>query len=151
MDDQVTLSGGSFLAGLQHALAAVGGIIAAPLIIAMGMGLSAADTRYIIGASLMVSGLATILQIIKIGPFGSGLLSIQGTSFAFVGPLIVVFHNLSATEPLGTVLGIIFGLVAFFLFGDLVVILSRCVGLTFRHFLGGVFVLLWQFKLNEGI
>lgn len=109
MDDQVTLSGGSFLAGLQHALAAVGGIIAAPLIIAMGMGLSAADTRYIIGASLMVSGLATILQIIKIGPFGSGLLSIQGTSFAFVGPLIVVFHNLSATEPPGTVLGIIFG------------------------------------------
>jgi len=109
MDESVRLSGLSMVHGLQHALAAVGGIVAAPLIIALGMGLSAEDTRYIIGAALVISGVATVLQIVKIGPFGSGLLSIQGTSFAFVGPLIFVFHDLSARASGDSVLGIVFG------------------------------------------
>ena len=39
--------------------------------------------------SLFASGLASILQIKTWGPVGSGLLSIQGTSFNFVSPLIM--------------------------------------------------------------
>ena len=97
-DDALTLSGQSFVLGSQHALAAVGGIIAAPLIIAMGMGLSASQTSYLISAALVISGLATVLQIVRIGPLGSGLLSIQGTSFAFVGPLIFLYHELLQTH-----------------------------------------------------
>jgi xanthine permease XanP len=38
--------------------------------------------------SLFISGLATFIQIRRIGPVGSGLLSIQGTSFTFVGAII---------------------------------------------------------------
>ncbi|MGB1616693.1 MAG: solute carrier family 23 protein, partial [Pseudomonadales bacterium] len=90
MTSETTLSVRSFMIGGQHALAAVGGIVAAPLVIALGMGLSADDTRYVISAALVVSGIATVIQILRIGPIGSGLLSIQGTSFAFVGPLIYV-------------------------------------------------------------
>ena len=108
-DDALTLSGQSFVLGSQHALAAVGGIIAAPLIIAMGMGLSASQTSYLISAALVISGLATVLQIVRIGPLGSGLLSIQGTSFAFVGPLIFLYHELLQTHSSHDALGVLFG------------------------------------------
>ncbi len=39
--------------------------------------------------SLFASGVASIIQIKARGPVGSGLLSIQGTSFNFVAPLIM--------------------------------------------------------------
>ncbi len=52
------------------------------------MGLDAKTSQYLIGASLLVSGVATFIQVRKIGPVGSGILSIQGTSFSFVPPLI---------------------------------------------------------------
>ena len=35
-------------------------------------------------SSLIVSGVATFIQAKRIGPVGSGLLSVQGTSFAFL-------------------------------------------------------------------
>ena len=109
MASDTTRSFRSLMIGGQHALAAVGGIIAAPLVIALGMGLSAADTRYVISAALVISGIATVIQILRIGPIGSGLLSIQGTSFAFVGPLIFVFSDLSADLSAQDALGVIFG------------------------------------------
>ncbi len=109
MTTETTLSVRSFMIGGQHALAAVGGIVAAPLVIALGMGLSADDTRDVISAALVVSGIATVIQILRIGPIGAGLLSIQGTSFAFVGPLIYVFSDLSAASSTHEALGVIFG------------------------------------------
>lgn len=108
-DDALKLSGQSLVLGSQHALAAVGGIIAAPVIIAMGMGLSASQTGYLISAALVISGLATVLQIVRVGPLGSGLLSLQGTSFAFVGPLIFLYHGLAETHSSDAALGILFG------------------------------------------
>ena len=59
-NDPMALSGRSAYLGLQHALASMGGIITAPLIIALGMGLNDAQTAYVIAAALVVSGLATI-------------------------------------------------------------------------------------------
>ena len=38
--------------------------------------------------SLFVSGVATFIQCRRFGPVGSGLLSVQGTSFAFVGAIL---------------------------------------------------------------
>ena len=108
-DEALKLSGQSLVLGSQHALAAVGGIIAAPLIIATGMGLSASQTSYLISAALVISGLATVLQIVRVGPLGSGLLSLQGTSFAFVGPLIFLYHGLAETHSSDAALGILFG------------------------------------------
>ena len=43
-NDPMALSGRSAYLGLQHALASMGGIITAPLIIALGMGLNEAQT-----------------------------------------------------------------------------------------------------------
>ncbi|GGA73076.1 xanthine permease [Neiella marina] len=97
------------LAALQHLLAIFVSIITAPLIIAKGMGLSAAETSYMISCSLVVSGIATLIQVRPIGPIGSGLLAIQGTSFSFIGPLIFASSELRGTVSNAELLGIIFG------------------------------------------
>lgn len=74
----------------QHLLAVFGGIIAPPLVIANALQFDTETTAYMVSMALFVSGLATLIQIIKIGPIGSGLLSIQGTSFTFVPAIIVI-------------------------------------------------------------
>ena len=79
-NDPMALSGRSAYLGLQHALASMGGIITAPLINALGIGLNEAQTAYVIAAALVVSGLATIIQIVRVGPIGSGLLISKRTS-----------------------------------------------------------------------
>lgn len=80
----------AFFVAIQHVLAAFVGIITPPLIICTALGLDAAGTSYIISMSLFASGLCTFIQCKKIGPVGSGLLSLQGTSFSFLGPIIGV-------------------------------------------------------------
>ncbi len=61
--------------------------------------------------SLFVSGLATVLQTRRIGPVGSGLLSIQGTSFTFIAPIITtagaaMSHGASVSQALALVFGL---------------------------------------------
>jgi xanthine permease XanP len=80
----------SIFVAFQHVLAAFVGIITPPLIICTSLGLDPANTSYIISMSLFASGLCTFIQCKKIGPVGSGLLSLQGTSFAFLGPILGV-------------------------------------------------------------
>ena len=108
IDDKPPIAISLFIA-LQHLLAVFGGIVAAPLIIAHGMGLSVEDTSYLVSSSLFVSGLATFVQINRLGPIGSGLLSIQGTSFTFIGPLISAYLMLvegkTGPEAMGTIFG----------------------------------------------
>ncbi|OON36977.1 xanthine permease XanP [Izhakiella australiensis] len=79
----------TLFAALQHLLAMFVAVITPALLICQALGLPAADTRHIISMSLFASGVASILQIKTWGPVGSGLLSIQGTSFNFVTPLIM--------------------------------------------------------------
>ncbi len=80
----------AIFAALQHLLAIVVSIMTPALIICGAIGLGMKDTSYIVSMSLMVSGIATFIQVKKIGPIGSGILSIQGTSFAFIGVMISV-------------------------------------------------------------
>lgn len=80
--------GEAVFVALQHVLAAFVGIITPPLIISTTLGLSPTEASYIISMSLFVSGIATFLQVKRFGPVGSGLLSLQGTSFAFLGSIV---------------------------------------------------------------
>lgn len=82
--------GESMFAALQHLLAIIVGIMTPPLIIANVLGFSPAMTAYLISMALFVSGISTYIQVKRIGPVGSGLLSIQGTSFAFLGAIISI-------------------------------------------------------------
>lgn len=79
----------TLFAACQHLLAMFVAVITPALLICQALGLPAQDTQHIISMSLFASGLASILQIKTWGPVGSGLLSIQGTSFNFVSPLIM--------------------------------------------------------------
>ncbi|MGF1520311.1 MAG: uracil-xanthine permease family protein [Nodosilinea sp.] len=73
---------------VQHVLASFVGIITPPLIICSALGVDPVNTSIIISMSLFASGICTFIQCRRIGPVGSGLLSLQGTSFAFLGPII---------------------------------------------------------------
>jgi xanthine permease XanP len=106
---------------LQHVFAVFVGMITPPLLIAGALRLDSADTAYLVSMSLFVSGAATILQVSRFGPIGSGLLSIQGTSFTFIAPIISVAGSaMAAGATAGQALGGIFGLC---MAGALVVVL----------------------------
>ena len=79
----------TLFAAFQHLLAMFVAVITPALLICQALGLPAQDTQHIISMSLFASGVASIIQIKAWGPVGSGLLSIQGTSFNFVAPLIM--------------------------------------------------------------
>ena len=106
---------------VQHVFAVFVGMITPPLLIAGALKLGAVETAYLISMSLFVSGAATILQTSRIGPVGSGLLSIQGTSFTFIAPIIsVAGAAMAGGATAEQALGGIFGLC---LAGSLVVML----------------------------
>jgi xanthine permease XanP len=123
LNDKPPVAEAIFVA-FQHVLAAFVGIITPPLIICTSLGLDATNTSYIISMSLFASGLCTFIQCRKIGPVGSGLLSLQGTSFAFLGPILgvgatAIQGGRSPQEALALIFGVCF-------FGSFVeIILSR--------------------------
>ena len=90
LNDRPPVATAAFV-GLQHLLAVFGGILTAPLLIALGMELSVRDTSYLVTSALVISGFATLVQVSRIGPVGSGMLSVQGTSFSFIGPLLYAY------------------------------------------------------------
>lgn len=111
------------LAALQHVLASIVGIATPSLIIGGVLGLGE-YTPYLIAMAFFVSGIATFIQCKTIGPIGSGLLSLQGTSFAFLGAILAAGFAVKGQG--GTpedILAMIFGLC---LFGSIVeIVLSR--------------------------
>ena len=107
------------LMGLQHCFAMVGGLITPPLVVfrfaICGFPFCPSLEQYAISASLLISGVATIINVAhtKI-PFsdkffsrplfiGSGLLSVMGTSFTFL-PIFEIAINQMKNEGIeGTV------------------------------------------------
>ena len=101
----------SVLVALQHVLAVFVGIVTPPLIISRALKLPPADGVFLVSMALLVSGLGTLLQTRRLGPVGSGLLSIQGTSFVFLGPIIGLAQSAMAGgssqhEAMGLVFGV---------------------------------------------
>lgn len=88
LEDRIPL-GPSVLVGVQHVSAMVVGTVTPPLILAGALKFSQADTAYLVSIALLASALGTFLQCRRRGPVGSGLLSVTGTSFAFLQPLML--------------------------------------------------------------
>jgi NCS2 family nucleobase:cation symporter-2/xanthine permease XanP len=80
--------GSAILVSLQQVAAMVVGVVTPALILSHALNIPAADTSYLVSMALMAAGLGTFLQTSKFGFVGSGLLSVAGTSFAFLQPLI---------------------------------------------------------------
>jgi xanthine permease XanP len=87
LEDRVPL-GTALLVSFQQVAAMVVGTITPPLILARILDLPPADTAYLVRVSLLSSALGALLQTTRPGPVGSGLLSVTGTSFAFLQPLV---------------------------------------------------------------
>ena len=102
----------AFLAAFQHLLAIIVPIVTPGLLICLALGVSKEDTNMILSMSLVISGIATFLQCKKVGPFGAGLLIVQGTSFNFIGPIIGIGSAMvAAGTPIESVMAAIFGVV----------------------------------------
>ena len=101
--------------GLQHVVAAIVGIVTPAILVSNVCNLSPEDQTLLIQVSLIMTALATLLQLFPIfGRIGARLPVIMGTSFAYVPTLQVI----GADFGLGAILGaeLIGGLVAI-LFG----------------------------------
>ncbi len=102
--------------GLQHVVAAVVGIITPAILVAGVCGLSPTDSTLLIQVSLIVTAIATFLQLYPIkGRIGSGLPVIMGISFAYVPTLLAIGtqYGLGAilgAEIVGGIIAIVFGL-----------------------------------------
>ena len=112
----------TFLAAAAHLFAIVASILTAPLLIARSVGLDSEATQYVISASLVVSGIATFIQTFRIGIVGSGLLAVQGTSFAFIGTMAYAASQLPPTTSQEELLGVLLGTAA--VGGGMIVFLS---------------------------
>jgi xanthine permease XanP len=102
----------AIFAALQHVLASFVGIITPTLIIGGVLGLGA-YVPYLVSMALFVSGLGTFVQAKRIGPVGSGLLCLQGTSFGFLSVIlsagfIVKGRGGNEEEILSTIFGVCF-------------------------------------------
>lgn len=85
--------------GIQHYLSIAGSLVFIPLILVPTMGGSDEDTATVISTMLLVSGLTTILHTF----LGSRLPLIQGSSFVYLAPALVIanseeFRNLSENK-----------------------------------------------------
>ncbi len=111
LEDNPPVREGMF-AAFQHLLAIIVGIITPTLIIGSVLGLGS-EVPYLISMALFVSGVATFIQVKRIGPVGSGILSIQGTSFAFLGAILTAGFMVKnqgggTKEILSTIYGLCF-------------------------------------------
>ena len=80
--------GQASLAALQQVIAMFIGCITPALIFIAAVELDTATQNYLISMSLFTAGLGTFLQARRFGWIGSGLLSVNGTSFAYLDLLL---------------------------------------------------------------
>lgn len=76
--------------GLQHVMSMYAGVVAVPLIVGSALKLPFSDLSYLLAATLLISGLATLLQTLGVKWIGAKLPIVQGTSFAAVGSMLAI-------------------------------------------------------------
>lgn len=110
--EDIPAFGPSLFAAFQHVLASFIGIITPTLIVGGVLGLGS-EVPYLVSMALIVSGVGTFIQARRVGPIGSGLLCLQGTSFAFLSSIlaagfIVKGNGGGPDEILATIFGVCF-------------------------------------------
>jgi xanthine permease len=88
--DEIGKPGSMFVYGLQHVMSMYAGVVAVPLIVGSALKLPFSDLSYLLAATLLISGLATLLQTLGVPWIGAKLPIVQGTSFAAVGSMIAI-------------------------------------------------------------
>ncbi len=118
--DEVLKPGPMFVYGLQHVMSMYAGVVAVPLIVGSALKLPFADLSYLLAATLLISGLATLLQTLGVPWIGAKLPIVQGTSFAAVGSMIAIGTGAGGgTAGLNAIFGaiVVAGVIGFALSG----------------------------------
>lgn len=102
--------------GLQHVVAAIVGVITPAIMVSNTCGLSGGDRTLLIQVSLIVTALATLLQLYTIRHrVGSGLPVVMGISFAYVPTLLAIggqfdLPTILGAEIVGGCVAVVFGI-----------------------------------------
>lgn len=86
---------------IQHLLAMFVGNAAPPLIVATAIGMTTGETTLLVQLAMIVSGVTTLLQTLGLGPVGSRLPVMQGTSFAFLAVAIPIAQEFGIAAVFG--------------------------------------------------
>ncbi|MGG5254040.1 nucleobase:cation symporter-2 family protein [Neobacillus sp. SM06] len=107
--------------GIQHVLAMYAGAVIVPLIVGGALKFSGEQLTYLVSIDIMMSGLATILQVWQNRFFGVGLPIVLGCTFTAVGPIIAIGGQYGISAIYGSLLasGVIVILIAKY-FGKLI-------------------------------
>ncbi|MER7549593.1 nucleobase:cation symporter-2 family protein [Streptomyces anulatus] len=93
-------------AALQHIAAMYAGVVTPPLIIGQAVGLDTAGMTRLIAASLLIAGLATVLQTIGIGAFaGNRLPFVNAASSAGIAPMLAIAETSAPGRQLPAIYG----------------------------------------------
>ncbi|MFE7536950.1 nucleobase:cation symporter-2 family protein [Streptomyces rhizosphaericola] len=93
-------------AALQHIAAMYAGVVTPPLIIGQAVGLDTAGMTRLIAASLLIAGLATLLQTIGIGAFaGNRLPFVNAASSAGIAPMLAIAETSAPGRQLPAIYG----------------------------------------------
>ena len=110
--------------GIQHVLAMFVSNVTPAIIVAgaagFGFGSNSPDFPnliYMIQMSMLLAGLATLLQTIGVGPVGARLPIVQGTSFAYIPIMIPAVAGAGASGLAGLMTGVVIGGIFHFCLG----------------------------------
>ncbi|MFE7460068.1 nucleobase:cation symporter-2 family protein [Streptomyces sp. NPDC057554] len=93
-------------AALQHIAAMYAGVVTPPLIIGQAVGLDTAGMTRLIAASLLIAGLATIVQTVGIGTFaGNRLPFVNAASSAGIAPMLAIAETSAPGHQLPAIYG----------------------------------------------
>ena len=116
-DEKVDL-GKKIVLGFQHVLAMCPGSIAVPLIIGNAINLDAKAIAFLVSANLFTSGIAVIIQVLGLGKsIGSRLPIMLGSSFAPLGPMILIGSEYGINTMFGSIIGagVLMFIISFFM------------------------------------
>ncbi|MGW0731613.1 nucleobase:cation symporter-2 family protein [Streptomyces sp. NPDC002851] len=93
-------------AALQHIAAMYAGVVTPPLIIGQAVGLDTASQTRLIAASLLIAGLATVLQTLGVKGFvGNRLPFVNAASSAGIAPILAIAESNARGEQLPAIYG----------------------------------------------
>ncbi|WP_103532693.1 nucleobase:cation symporter-2 family protein [Streptomyces sp. SM11] len=93
-------------AALQHIAAMYAGVVTPPLIIGQAVGLDTAGMTRLIAASLLIAGLATVLQTVGLGRFaGNRLPFVNAASSAGIAPMLAIAETSAPGHQLPAIYG----------------------------------------------
>ena len=74
----------TFALGFQAAMLCIAGIVITPVIVVRAAGGGDPYLSWAVFAALLVSGLTTVMQAVRVGRIGAGYILLMGTSGAFI-------------------------------------------------------------------